>query len=131
MKHFPFFFYMVAHSSLMIVRPCRKRKENVSFSFLFLHGRTLFPHDCLNILLKKFKICSEIPQIQKSAPHRNPSINLHYRSIDWFESCFSRYDGHLDSIRLVFNCRWNRALHFYELSWITACYSPKGALKVH
>ena len=55
-NQFPFFFYPFAHSSLMIVY----------------------------ILLKKFKFCWETPPIKKSAPHRNLSIDLHCKSVDWF-----------------------------------------------
>ena len=65
-KHFPFFFYLFAHSSLMIVY----------------------------ILLKNFKVCSETPAIQKSVPCRNLSIDVHYKPIDWFRAlnvrCFQK-----------------------------------------
>ena len=96
-----------------------------TFSFLFLHVWTPFPHDCLNILLKKIKIYWKIPPIEKSTSHRNPSIDLHYKSINWFESGFSHDDWHLNCIRLVSNCHWNCALHFPELRFINACFSSK------
>ena len=55
-KLFPFFFYLSAYSSLMIVY----------------------------IRLKNFKVGWETPPIEKSALHRNLSIDLHYKSIHWF-----------------------------------------------
>ena len=47
-KHFPFLFYLFAHSCHIIVY----------------------------MLLKKIKVCWETTPIEKSAPHRNLSINL-------------------------------------------------------
>ena len=47
-KHFPFLFYLFAHSCHIIVY----------------------------MLLKKIKVCLETTPIEKSAPHRNLSINL-------------------------------------------------------
>ena len=55
-KNFPVFFYLFAHSSLMIIY----------------------------ILLKYFTVCWEAPPIEKSAPYRNLSIDFNYKSIDWF-----------------------------------------------
>ena len=53
-KHFPFFFYLFAHSSFMIVY----------------------------ILLKNFKVYWETLPTEYFLPHRNLSIDLHYKSID-------------------------------------------------
>ena len=58
-----------------------KNEKNVSFFFcLFVHFSLMI----VQILLKYFIVLWKTPPIEKPAPKRNPSIDLQYKSIDWF-----------------------------------------------
>ena len=71
----------------------RKERRKIEKHFPFFFYLFVSPQECFTSYQKTVTECWKTPPIEKSAPHRSLSIDLHYKSIDWFPYETSSFTG--------------------------------------